>query len=81
MTPVIPDIISLLKEQRLSMSKADLRLTDLILEDIDRAVHASTTELAEWSGTSTPTVTRFCRKLGFSSLRECPLPAQYRRVQ
>ncbi|PPC76475.1 RpiR family transcriptional regulator [Pokkaliibacter plantistimulans] len=70
MTPVIPDIISLLKEQRLSMSKADLRLTDLILEDIDRAVHASTTELAEWSGTSTPTVTRFCRKLGFSSLRE-----------
>ncbi len=52
------------------MSKADKRLAELILSDIDRAVHASTTELAEWSCTSTPTVTRFCRKLGFKNLRE-----------
>lgn len=70
MTPVVPDIISLMKAQRLAMSKADLRLTDLILADIDRAVHASTTELAQWSGTSTPTITRYCRKLGFANLRE-----------
>ncbi|MFC6674099.1 MurR/RpiR family transcriptional regulator [Marinobacterium aestuariivivens] len=68
--PVAPDIVSTLKENKPSMSKADQRLAELILSDVDRAVHASTTELAEWSGTSTPTVTRFCRKLGFKSLRE-----------
>jgi DNA-binding MurR/RpiR family transcriptional regulator len=68
--PAAPDIVSALKDNTNAMSKADQRLAEVILSDVDRAVHASTTELAQWSDTSTPTVTRFCRKLGFKNLRE-----------
>jgi len=80
-SPQIPDLVSMLKERKDSMSNADGRLIDCILSDIDLAIHASTTELAELADTSTPTVTRFCRKLGFKNLREFKIQlAQARSV-
>ncbi|MHA7878582.1 MAG: MurR/RpiR family transcriptional regulator [Saccharospirillum sp.] len=79
--PPISDLVSLLKERKSSLSKVDGRLIDLILSDIDYAIHASTTELAEKAGTSTPSVTRFCRKLGFKNLRDFKIQlAQARSV-
>ena len=67
---IVTDVVSYLKERKSSMSNADRRLSELILADVDFAVQASTTELAEQSGTSTASVTRFCRKLGFRNLRD-----------
>lgn len=79
--PPITDLVSTLKERKHSMSNADQRLIDLILSDIDMAIHASTTELADRAETSTPSVTRFCRKLGFKSLRDFKIQlAQARSV-
>ncbi len=42
------------------------RVAASVLEDPDAAAQASIVELAERAGTSTATVTRFCRTLGFS---------------
>ncbi|ENO12918.2 MurR/RpiR family transcriptional regulator [Marinobacter nanhaiticus D15-8W] len=56
-----------------SMSKSERRIADMILADLSWAVKSTTTELAERTGTSTPTITRFCRRLGCDGLRDFKL--------
>src|ERR1700759_2260219 len=48
-----------------SMPEALGRIAETILADPETAAHASIVDLAEQSGTSTATVTRFSRTLGF----------------
>src|ERR1700712_5248930 len=47
------------------MPEALARIAETILGDPEAAAHASIIDLAERSGTSTATVTRFSRTLGF----------------
>ncbi|MFC7762892.1 MurR/RpiR family transcriptional regulator [Catellatospora bangladeshensis] len=47
------------------------RVAEQILEDPALAAQASIVDLAERAGTSTATVTRFCRVLGFRGTRRC----------
>ena len=48
-----------------TMPEALAKIAETILEDPETAAHASIVDLAERSGTSTATVTRFSRALGF----------------
>lgn len=67
------DLISRLANSRDSLSKAEGRIAQLVLDDPEFATQASTTELATRADTSTPTVTRFCRSMGYEGLREFKL--------
>ncbi|MEV0731426.1 MurR/RpiR family transcriptional regulator [Polymorphospora sp. NPDC050346] len=50
-----------------------LRVADQVLSDPDAAARATIVELAERSGTSPATVTRFCRALGYEGYAELRL--------
>ncbi len=67
------DLFSRLDNSRDSLSKAEGRIARLVLDDPEFATQASTTELAIRAQTSTPTVTRFCRSMGYEGLREFKL--------
>lgn len=51
------------------MSPAMAQIGQLILDDPQLPVQRSSAELAEIAGVSAPTVTRFCKQLGYSSYR------------
>ena len=55
------------------MSPAERRVADLVLSDLDFAVHTHTTDIASRAGVSAATVTRFCRSVGCRGLRELKL--------
>ncbi|WP_035697018.1 MurR/RpiR family transcriptional regulator [Glycomyces tenuis] len=55
-----------LRMEQSTLPDALQRVAAKILEDPDAAAQASIVDLAERAGTSTATVTRFCRTLGFS---------------
>ena len=55
------------------MSPAEQRVADLVLSDLDFAVHTHTTDIASRAGVSAATVTRFCRSVGCRGLRELKL--------
>ncbi len=67
------DIVSLMRDRLSGMSKSERRIAEAILADMPWAVQSTTTELAERTGTSTPTITRFCRRLGCEGLRDFKL--------
>ncbi len=64
------DLISRIKELRDTLRPAEQRVADIVLRDIEFAVHASSNELARRAGVSEPTVTRFSRALGCTGVRE-----------
>ena len=53
-----------------TMGKAEKRLADWLLENPDRLIGLSISELAEFAGVSEATVVRFSRKLGFDGYQE-----------
>ncbi|BBE20398.1 sialic acid utilization regulator, RpiR family [Aquipluma nitroreducens] len=53
-----------------SLKTADKRLADFILHNTERIVNFTIVELAENSNTSYATISRFCRKIGFSGFKE-----------
>jgi len=67
------DLIYMIQEKRHELSKAERRLVDTILADIEFTLHASLVEIAERAQTSNPTLTRLCRHLGFSGFKEFKL--------
>ncbi len=67
------DIISRLRDVRGRMKPAEQRVADVVLGDVEFAVHASNSKLAEQAGVSEPTVTRFCRSLGCDGVRDFKL--------
>lgn len=58
------DIFATLHEIEADLSKSEQVLAAFLVTDTDFAVNASITEMAEKSGISAPTITRFCRRLG-----------------
>ena len=67
------DVVARLREIAASGSRSDQRLAPEILADPDFATHAAIDRLAARAEVSEPTVTRFCRALGCSGLREFKL--------
>ncbi|MGI9356512.1 MAG: MurR/RpiR family transcriptional regulator [Rhizobiaceae bacterium] len=67
------DLILRIRETREELKPAEARVADVVLRDPEFAVHASSATLAERAGVSEPTVTRFCRTLGHSGVRDFKL--------
>lgn len=53
-----------------SLKAADKRLADFILQNTEQAVNLTIAELAESSNSSYATISRFCKKIGFSGFKE-----------
>ncbi|MEK8126839.1 MurR/RpiR family transcriptional regulator [Paenibacillus filicis] len=65
-------IIQMIRQQQAGMNRKEQELAQFLLEHPHEAVQLSITELAERSGISTATVSRFCRSLmlkGYSDFR------------
>ena len=67
------DLLSRIVRLSPKMSPAERRVADLVLSDLDFAVHTHTTDIASRAGVSAATVTRFCRSVGCRGLRELKL--------
>jgi DNA-binding MurR/RpiR family transcriptional regulator len=68
-----PDILSRILDGREAMSRGERRVAEVVIGDIEFAVHAPTNDIAARAGVSPPTVTRFCRTVGCGGLRELKL--------
>ena len=64
------DLISRIKELRRTLRPAEQRVADVVLGDIEFAVHAAGSDLAKRARVSEPTVTRFSRALGCEGVRD-----------
>lgn len=64
------DIFARIQEEAGQFSASEQRISDILLNDFDFAVNASIIELAERAEISPPTVTRFCRRLGYQSFAD-----------
>ena len=73
MTAPVEDLLSRILRLSPTMSPAERRVADLVLSDMDFAVHTHTTDIASRAGVSAATVTRFCRSVGCRGLRELKL--------
>lgn len=69
----IPDIIAQIKDSYASLSPAERSVSDAVLADVNAAVASSNAEIALRAGVSEPTVTRFCRSVGCSGVRDFKL--------
>jgi DNA-binding MurR/RpiR family transcriptional regulator len=56
-----------------SMTKAEKKVADTVLNDPEAAVHYTVTDLSEKAGVGETSVIRFCRSLGFSGYHEFKL--------
>ena len=72
-TTAAEDLFSRIVRLSPKMSPAERRVADLVLSDLDFAVHTHTTDIALRAGVSAATVTRFCRSVGCRGLRELKL--------
>jgi DNA-binding MurR/RpiR family transcriptional regulator len=59
------DIFTALTDENSRLTALEKRLARVVLDDAEFALNASIVELAERAEVSPPTVTRFCRRLGF----------------
>lgn len=64
------DLFHILTDENRSLSKLDAKLTEFVLRNVDIVVQSSINELAEHTGVSPPTITRFCRRLGCSGFSD-----------
>jgi DNA-binding MurR/RpiR family transcriptional regulator len=65
--------IAMLKSIYNSLSKAEQKVADVVLGDVQTTVYSSVTDLAEKAAVGETTVIRFCRKLGFRGFQEFKL--------
>lgn len=70
MAPPHFDIVARLREIAETGKNSDSQVAAAILSDAEFATHASIDKLAQRAGVSEPTITRFCRMLGFEGTRE-----------
>ena len=70
---VAEDLLSRIVRLSPTMHPAERRVADLMLSDMDFAVHARTTDIAARAGVSAASITRFCRTVGCEGLRELKL--------
>lgn len=69
----IDDLITRMRALRSGLRPAEKRVADVVLKDIESAVRASNSQLAQAASVSEPTVTRFCRALGCEGVRDFKL--------
>ena len=67
------DLLAVMRERSASLSQAQRQVAVAMLHDPEFALHANVDALARRAEVSPPTVTRFCRALGYSGLREFKL--------
>lgn len=67
------DLFHALSDEEGHRSGHDRTLAQIVLEDVDFAVHSSIGELAARAGVSPPTVTRFCRRVGCAGFADFKL--------
>lgn len=64
------DIISRIKAALPTLSPTEAKIGEYILANMEFAVHASITDLAEVADVSSPSITRFCRSLNCDGLKQ-----------
>lgn len=67
------DIIAQIKDKYSGLSQAERQVADAVLSDVNAAVAASNAEIAKKAGVSEPSVTRFCRSVGCTGVRDFKL--------
>ena len=67
------DILTALTDEDDRLTALEKRLARIVIDDADFALNASIVELAERAEVSPPTVTRFCRRLGFQGYSDFKL--------
>ncbi|SEB12982.1 MAG: MurR/RpiR family transcriptional regulator [Paraburkholderia sp.] len=65
-----PNLIPHIRNALASLRPAERKVADMVLGDVDFAMRASITELAQRADVSEPSVTRFCRAIGAHGLRD-----------
>lgn len=70
---IVIDIVELINGSMRSLRDSEQQVAAVVLADQQFAITASTTELAKRANVSATSITRFCRALGFSGLREFKL--------
>ena len=65
-----PNLIPHIRSALTSLRPAERKVADMVLADVDFAMRASITELAQRADVSEPSVTRFCRAIGAHGLRD-----------
>jgi len=66
----VSNLIHHIRDVAASLRPAERKVADMVLADIDFAMRASITELAQRADVSEPSVTRFCRAVGAHGLRD-----------
>lgn len=64
------ELIAALADEAGKLSALERKLAASVLADVNFAINASITEIADRAGVSAPTVTRFCRRLGCASFSD-----------
>ena len=67
------DLLVAMRERAAALSQAQQQVAAAMLDDPDFALRANVEALARRAKVSPPTITRFCRALGCSGLREFKL--------
>ncbi|MGH8780009.1 SIS domain-containing protein [Paraburkholderia sp.] len=65
-----PNLIPHIRSALTSLRPAERKVANMVLSDVDFAMRASITELAQRADVSEPSVTRFCRAVGAHGLRD-----------
>jgi RpiR family carbohydrate utilization transcriptional regulator len=65
-----PNLIPQIRDALTQLRPAERKVADMVLSDVDFAMRASITELAQRAEVSEPSVTRFCRAVGANGLRD-----------
>ncbi|MDE1180153.1 SIS domain-containing protein [Paraburkholderia sp.] len=65
-----PNLIPHLRSALDSLRPAERKVAEMVLSDVDFAMRASITEIAQRADVSEPSVTRFCRAVGAHGLRD-----------
>ncbi|MGF6535655.1 MULTISPECIES: MurR/RpiR family transcriptional regulator [Paraburkholderia] len=65
-----PNLIPHIRGALTELRPAERKVADMVLSDVDFAMRASITELAQRADVSEPSVTRFCRAVGANGLRD-----------
>ncbi len=64
------NLIPHIRDALATLRPAERKVADMVLSDVDFAMRASITELAQRADVSEPSVTRFCRTVGAHGLRD-----------
>lgn len=67
------DIISHIRDMQQTFTRSEMRVAQLVLEDSQFIIEKNINEISAHVKVSMPTVTRFCKSIGVSGLRELKL--------